>query len=286
MTFDAIDHVLLPVGSAADTAPFERLGIALSEATAVRGLPLDRRRFTVGSGVNRFEVRLLPAPLPEGSETSSTAELLRPIAIEAGRLTAVGLRVADIDAALAAVQERGLTPPALGVRELRDSENNLVAKAALLQTANDGAVNLMVIQHLVPPQPAATGALPLKRLDHLAAMTASLEAATHFWVETLGVPLYGEVRSPAIIIRQFKIGDAILELLGPSSPDSPAAGRPAGLASMIACEVDDLEAAVAHARAAGFSPPDPATGVLPGTRVSTIPGTELAGLGLQLITYR
>ena len=88
-----------------------------------------------------------------------------------------------------------------------------------------------------------------------------------------------------MIIRQLKIGDAMLELLGPASPDSPMASRPAGQASMCAWEVPDLDEAVALARERGFTPSTPNTGVLPGTRVATIPGGELAGVGMQLLQY-
>ncbi|MGH2604038.1 MAG: VOC family protein, partial [Dehalococcoidia bacterium] len=126
---------------------------------------------------------------------------------------------------------------------------------------------------------------PLKRLDHLAAIAPDLETATRFWTETLGVPVAGEVRSPAAIIRQMRIGDAIFELLGPATPDSPIATRPPGLISMAAFEVPDLDAAVAQARAAGFTPSEPAAGVLPGTRTATIPPAELAGMAMQLLQY-
>jgi hypothetical protein len=88
-----------------------------------------------------------------------------------------------------------------------------------------------------------------------------------------------------MIIRQLKIGDAILELLGPESPESPLASRPPGLASMVAWEVADLDAAVTLARDRGFTPSDPAPGILPRTRVATIPAPELAGVGMQLLEY-
>ena len=38
--------------------------------------------------------------------------------------------------------------------------------------------------------------MPLKRLDHLAAMAPNLEDATSFWTDVLGVPVHGEVRTP------------------------------------------------------------------------------------------
>lgn len=127
---------------------------------------------------------------------------------------------------------------------------------------------------------------PLKRLDHLAAVAPDLETATRFWSDVLGVPVFGEIATPALIIRQLKIGDAIFELLGPASPDSPMASRPASLASMAAWEVSgSLDDAVALARSRGFTVSDPEAGVIPGTRRASIPANELAGTGMQLLEY-
>ena len=89
-----------------------------------------------------------------------------------------------------------------------------------------------------------------------------------------------------MVIRQLRIGDAILELLGPASPESPFAGRPAALASMAAWEVaGPLADAVALARERGFTVSDPEAGVIPGTRRASIPVGELGGVGMQLLEY-
>jgi hypothetical protein len=128
-------------------------------------------------------------------------------------------------------------------------------------------------------------AFPLRRLDHLAAVAPDLEAKMCFWAEVLGVPVAGEVTTPAMVIRQLRIGDAVLELLGPASADSPIWKRPPGLVSMASWEVADLDDAVGRARGAGFPVPDPAPGVLPGTRIATVPGSDLAGVNLQLLQY-
>ena len=54
---------------------------------------------------------------------------------------------------------------------------------------------------------------------------------------------------------------------------------------MVAWEVASLDDAVSLARERGFTVPDPNPGILPGTRVATIPATELAGVGMQLLEY-
>src|SRR5919206_158865 len=87
-----------------------------------------------------------------------------------------------------------------------------------------------------------------------------------FGIELLSVPTVGEVVSPTTVVRQLRIGDAMFELLGPATPDSPIRQRPPGLNSMCSFEVDDLSAVVEQVRAAGFEVPDPRVGTLPGTR--------------------
>lgn len=112
-----------------------------------------------------------------------------------------------------------------------------------------------------------------------------LDAACGFWDSVLGVSLTGRVTGRGMDIRQLRIGDATLELIGPDGADSPVHQRPAGLASVTAFEVADLDAVVAHVRSRGFELADPAPGVLPGSRVSTVAPDQLGGLALQLITF-
>jgi catechol 2,3-dioxygenase-like lactoylglutathione lyase family enzyme len=127
--------------------------------------------------------------------------------------------------------------------------------------------------------------LPLRRLDHLAVIAPQLEETTRFWVEVLGVPVHGEVRGRGMVIRQMKVGDAIVELIGPETPESPVASRAGGLISMAAFEVDDVDAAAAIARGRGFNAAEAAVGVLPGSRTSTISPDQLSGVALQLIDF-
>ncbi len=128
-------------------------------------------------------------------------------------------------------------------------------------------------------------AIDLKRLDHLAAVAPDLETATAFWQDILRIPVWSEIVTATTVIRQMKVGDAIVELLGPAGPDSPIHTRPPGLSSMTAFEVPNLEQAVAVTRAHGFAISDPVTGALPHTRVSRIAAEHLSGLALQLLEY-
>lgn len=208
-----------------------------------------------------------------------------------GGLSTLMLAVVDITAALAALAQRGVPADRY---EVHADDGRKICDVAELKETDRALVDLRIVQYVEPSaqriaRHAAAGlfrhAFPLKRLDHLAMVAPSLEETTRFWTETLGIPVTGEISTPALIIRQLTIGDAVLELLGPATPESPIAARPPGLISMTAFEVPDLNAAVAQARAAGFTAPDPATGVLPGTRTATIPATEMSGIGLQLLEY-
>ena len=184
-------------------------------------------------------------------------------------LFSVGVRVLDLRATVEHLSAHGIPTdgPSLPLRDVAGTDLKLNEATA--------------------PQPAHNPAhsFPLKHLDHLAAITRDLDATCRFWADVLQVPVTGEVRTPHMIIRQLRIGDAIFELLGAAGPDSPLHQRAAGLVSMAAWEVDDLAAAVAQARAAGFTVPDPAIGVLPGTRTATIPAVELGGVAMQLLEY-
>jgi catechol 2,3-dioxygenase-like lactoylglutathione lyase family enzyme len=291
MLYNRIDHVVLPVRSIDEAAePFARLGLTLFPGTRHAGRGTRNRGFFVGEAANEFYVELLGI---EDEAAARAAGLARYVdgAAEGRGLSTVVLRVADMEAAAESLDARGVR---LEAETVHAPAGRVIGEVAALADPARAVVDLRAIQYpddatIRYRRHAEAGLLrhtfPLKRLDHLAAVAPELEVATRYWTDVLGVPLHGEVRTPAMIIRQFKIGDAIVELLGPATPESPIAQRPAGLASMAAFEVDDLEAAVAAARAVGFTPSEPGTGALPGTRTATIPAGELAGLSMQLLQY-
>jgi catechol 2,3-dioxygenase-like lactoylglutathione lyase family enzyme len=206
-------------------------------------------------------------------------------------LSTMVLRTSDLPATLGELARRGVSAVAQAVR---NSDGEKLCDFALLPDLPDAATRLGVI-HYARSQAERharfleTGALahdlPLKRLDHLAAVAPDLDRSTRFWTDVLGVPLAGEVTTPTTVIRQHRLGDAVFELLGPAGPDSPIRQRAPGLASMCSFEVDDLPAVVEQLRASGFTLPDAAPGSLPGTRTSTVPREQTGGLNLQLLQY-
>jgi catechol 2,3-dioxygenase-like lactoylglutathione lyase family enzyme len=293
MLYDAIDHLILPVVDLIDAAlPFERLGLRVTPGVRHAGLGTENRTIRTGAGPqNVFYVELLGIADEQEASANPFGEVVKQ-AIAAGRgVTMVLLRVRDMQAVAKELGGRGLeiTP-----QMVTTSDGMRICDVAPLATEEQAGFNLACVEYATSigeiyerfaTQGAFDHAFPLKRLDHLAAFTRDLPATTRFWSDVLGIPVAGEVTTPAMAIHQMRVGDAVLELLGAASPESPLASRPPGMASMAAFEVPDLDAAVAQARAAGFSAADPAKGVLPGTRTSTIPPAELAGMALQLLQY-
>jgi catechol 2,3-dioxygenase-like lactoylglutathione lyase family enzyme len=263
MLYHTIDSVYVAASDLDACRCYERLGLRFSPAG------YGRRTLQIGGPLNQFAVQFL-------ANTAASGPLAEPLrqALAAGRsLFAVALGVKDLDAALSHLQTKDL----VAVRN---------AEMAWLALHDRSGTDLVLIRQ---PPPAPEGFLdhpfPLKCLDHLAVVTHDLEGKTRFWSDVLGVPVAGEVTTPTLVIRQLRIGDAVLELLGPASADSPLWQRTPGPVSMASWEVADLEVAVRLARAAGFTVAEPAPGPLPGTRIATIQGSELAGVNMQLLQY-
>jgi catechol 2,3-dioxygenase-like lactoylglutathione lyase family enzyme len=255
MHYHAIDSIHVAVADLDTCRSYERLGLRLSPPEG------GRRMLHVGAPGNLFTVHFL-------TDTGGVVPWPRPAA---GRsLFAVALSVTDLDGALACLETKAM----------RDDDT------AWLPLHDQAGTDLVLVRHPRPREESPLPhAFPLKRLDHLAVVTHDLDEKTRYWSSTLGVPVAGEVTTPTLVIRQLRIGDAVLELLGPASPDSPLWQRTPGPVSMASWEVADLDEAVRLARAAGFTVGEPAPGPLPGTRIATIPGSELAGVNMQLLQY-
>jgi catechol 2,3-dioxygenase-like lactoylglutathione lyase family enzyme len=285
-----IDHVVVPVSDLeAAAAPYERLGLNLTPRMAHAGIGTENRAFMVGAGGNDFYVELLG--IRDEAEVRAAGRAHYIEAVDKG-IARVMLGADNIAAAVTNLHNHGIDT---SVQPVADSNGRKICDVAAVEGVAalgfDGAlieyVDDRVSQHA---RREAAGRFkhdfPLKRIDHMATFIADLPAATRFWTEVLGVPVFGEIRAPGMIIQQMKVGDAVLEFLAADGPDSRLAGRPPGLAGMVAWEVQGpLDDAVALARERGFNPSEPAKGVLPGTRVCTIAGAELAGVGMQLLEY-
>ena len=285
LLYEGIGRVILPVSSLETAcAPFERLGLVVSPERRAAGRGFSLRSLAVGGSGNLFDIEFL-CPDADGDRTSAQGQH----GLEDQGLSAIVLRVADMSTVLAALAERGIRATSTAIY---DAEGRKRLDLAILPDMPDAATQVRLMQpgmsddvRLAEYLGGRSHAIPLKRLDHLAAVAPDLERSCRFWDEVLGVPTVGEVVSPTVVVRQLRIGDAMFELLGPATPDSPIRQRPPGLNSMCSFEVEDLDAAVAHVRAAGFAVQGPRLGTLPRTRVATVPGREMSGLNLQLLQY-
>jgi len=96
---------------------------------------------------------------------------------------------------------------------------------------------------------------PPKKIDHLGIAVASLDEATTLYGEVMGLPCEGTevVEGQQVRVRFFTLGESRIELLEPTSDDSPVARfiakRGPGL-HHVAYRVDDLSATLAALKAA------------------------------------
>ena len=96
----------------------------------------------------------------------------------------------------------------------------------------------------------------LKKINHVGVAVPSLEAALPFYQNSLGMAFLGveEVAEQKVRVAFFQVGESKIELLEPTSPESPVAKflekNGAGV-HHVAYEVDDIEAAIAALEVSG-----------------------------------
>jgi methylmalonyl-CoA/ethylmalonyl-CoA epimerase len=96
----------------------------------------------------------------------------------------------------------------------------------------------------------------LNKINHIGIAVTSLEAALPFYRDNLSMPFAGieEVPEQMVRVAMLQVGESKIELLEPTSPDSPVAKfiekNGPGI-HHIAYEVADIEAAIAKLTADG-----------------------------------
>ena len=288
-----IDHMVSVVPElAAGAEPYERLGLVLTPEARHFETGAANRACFIGESADGYGYLELLSVFDEERAKTSGREHYIEAARAGGGMVALAFGVADIEGVSGRLSVRGYNAP---IERIHRADGTTVCDVAQVET--DGALPFRVTLVSYPEtfherydRSLGLGRFahdfPLKRLDHLAVVAPDLEAATRFWADILEVQVSGEIATPQMIIRQLKIGDAILELLGPATPESPLASRAPALISMAAWEVaGPLDDAVALARERGFTVSEPEMGVIPGTRRASIPAGELGGTGMQLLEY-
>ncbi|MFZ9936752.1 MAG: methylmalonyl-CoA epimerase [Luteolibacter sp.] len=97
----------------------------------------------------------------------------------------------------------------------------------------------------------------ITRIDHLGIAVQSLDEAIPYYENVLGLSCEGreEVESQKVRTAFFAVGEVHLELLEPTSPDSPIARflekNPSGGIHHIAFATDDIEGQLNQAREQG-----------------------------------
>ena len=96
----------------------------------------------------------------------------------------------------------------------------------------------------------------LTKINHIGVAVQSLDATPPFYRDTLSMPFYGieEVAEQKVRVAMLGIGESKIELLEPTSTDSPIARflekNGPGI-HHIAYQVDDIEAAIAQMKVQG-----------------------------------
>lgn len=137
--------------------------------------------------------------------------------------------------------------------------------------------------------PAGARVSAEKGFDHLAVTVRDLDEGAASWKRLAGLEVANILEMPSMRLGQIPCGQCTIELLAPAGADSPIAKRleedGEQASSMIAIEVDDIEAEVARYRAAGITLDDASPGVLPDSVRTVISPDQAFGVGLQLIAF-
>jgi catechol 2,3-dioxygenase-like lactoylglutathione lyase family enzyme len=228
---------------------------------------------------------------------ASAAALERRLAGRGEGLHGLALGGDDLDADVAALRGRGveLADP---VENHGTSADGTVRRWRATRLPSMLDEDAFVIQHLdaawrtercLPPLPGRERTAA-RSIHHVAFDLPDAEAASRTWEERYALPRVDGIQAERMgaVVLIHRAGDATVEFVGATRADGPVSRRMAarghGLSS-LAFEVDDLDGAVAAARAAGVAIGDPEPGVLPGSRVARIAPEEACGVSAQLLRF-
>jgi methylmalonyl-CoA/ethylmalonyl-CoA epimerase len=127
------------------------------------------------------------------------------------------------------------------------------------------------------------------KINHLGIATQDIEHALQFWGDALGLKnIYTEtVEDQKVRIAMLPLGESRIELLEPTSEDSPISKfleKRGGGIHHIAVEVEDIEAALAKLRAHGMRLIDESPRIgAEGCLVAFVHPSSASGVLLELV---
>ena len=130
------------------------------------------------------------------------------------------------------------------------------------------------------------------KIDHLGIAAKSIEEALKFWADSLGLDnVHTEtVADQKVNVAMLPLGDSRIELLEPTSRDSPISKfleKRGGGIHHIAIEVEDIEASLRQMRDAGVRLIDEAPRVgAEGCLVAFVHPSSTNGVLLELVQTR
>jgi methylmalonyl-CoA/ethylmalonyl-CoA epimerase len=132
----------------------------------------------------------------------------------------------------------------------------------------------------------------LELIDHIGIVTPDLDTGSAPYLRLGLTPLGADEENPVFAskLRVFQIGESLIELVAPTSPDSPVTqsleARGPGL-HHIAFRVEDIELAAKalFARGAKFLTPEPLPGRV-GSRVMFLDPSWGAGTLIELVEHK
>jgi methylmalonyl-CoA epimerase len=266
---DRIHHVGVVVHSADDALKFYRdiMGLEVTadqviEEQGVRGVLLQ---------VGENEIELL-------QPTRDDTGVARYLASRGQVLHHICLNTDDIEGELARLKGQDV--------ELIDQapRDGLAGKVAFIHPRSAHGVLVELAQ---APEGAHTSTA--KGFDHLAVSVKDQQAAAATWEGIAGYRVVNTIDTGSILIGQMPAGQCMIELITPTSADSPMAKRleeqGESASSMVAIEVQDIAAEVARYRAAGITLEDATPGALPNSVRTSISADQAFGLSIQLIAF-
>ena len=200
----------------------------------------------------------------------------------------------DIDYSVRALRRRGAhvaDPVSSAVYDPGRKDGLRGYRSAFISRRSTPGLNSFICQYDTPftPLDGGTGALKVKKLDHVIIATEDLDEATRLWERNVGLKPDASLSHPlgaGFKVARLPIGDAFLELVQPVEKEGrfyeQVQQRGEGLFS-ISVEVEDLDEAVSYLRDNNVKVSDPEPSIWPGARLARINHEYTHGVSIQLI---